>query len=69
MLPFVLRLFELDPASAPAPSVATVVDVTGLTIYLKIAGVVLRVAFCDRDLCVVRLRLGPASILRRLPPR
>lgn len=41
-LPFVLRLFNLDPASASAPFVATLVDVTGLIIYFSIAGVVLR---------------------------
>lgn len=41
-LPFVLRLFSLDPASASAPFVATLVDVTGLIIYFSIAGVVLR---------------------------
>ena len=41
-LPFVLRLVKLDPASASAPLVATLVDVTGLIIYFTIAGVVLR---------------------------
>lgn len=40
-LPFVLRWFGLDPASASAPLVATLVDVTGLIIYFTIAGVVL----------------------------
>ncbi|MEX2228418.1 MAG: magnesium transporter [Dehalococcoidia bacterium] len=40
-LPFVLRRFRLDPASASAPLVATVVDVTGLVIYLSIARVIL----------------------------
>jgi magnesium transporter len=33
MLPFVLRRVGLDPASASAPLVATLVDVTGLLIY------------------------------------
>lgn len=33
MLPFLLRRFGLDPASASAPLVATLVDVTGLLIY------------------------------------
>ena len=42
LLPFVLRLSRLDPASASAPFVATVVDVTGLVIYFSIAGIVLR---------------------------
>jgi len=42
VLPFILRLAGLDPASASAPFVATVVDVTGLVIYFSIAGIVLR---------------------------
>ncbi|HEY4320182.1 MAG TPA: magnesium transporter [Gemmatimonadales bacterium] len=37
MLPFVLRRFGLDPASASAPFVATLVDVTGLVIYFSVA--------------------------------
>jgi magnesium transporter len=41
-LPFVLRLFKLDPATASAPFVATLVDVTGLIIYFTISGVILR---------------------------
>ncbi|MFN2563513.1 MAG: magnesium transporter [Gemmatimonadaceae bacterium] len=42
MLPFVLRRFGLDPASASAPFVATLVDVTGLVIYFTVAVLVLR---------------------------
>lgn len=42
ILPFILRVCGLDPASASAPFVATLVDVTGLIIYFSIAGVVLR---------------------------
>lgn len=42
ILPFILRLCRLDPASASAPFVATLVDVSGLIIYFSIAGVVLR---------------------------
>jgi magnesium transporter len=42
MLPFVLRRFGLDPASASAPFVATLVDVTGLVIYFTIASAILR---------------------------
>jgi magnesium transporter len=42
LLPFILRLGGLDPASASAPFVATVVDVTGLVIYFSIAGIILR---------------------------
>jgi magnesium transporter len=37
MLPFALRRFNLDPASASAPFVATLVDVTGLVIYFLVA--------------------------------
>jgi magnesium transporter len=41
MLPFLLRRLGLDPASASAPFVATLVDVTGLVIYFGIGSVVL----------------------------
>jgi magnesium transporter len=41
MLPFILRRLGFDPASASAPFVATVVDVTGLIIYFTVASVVL----------------------------
>jgi magnesium transporter len=37
MLPFALRSCGLDPASASAPAVATIVDVSGLIIYFSIA--------------------------------
>lgn len=37
MLPFLLRIAGLDPASASAPLVATISDVTGLLIYFSIA--------------------------------
>jgi len=42
MLPFILRRCGLDPASASAPFVATLVDVTGLIIYFSVANVILR---------------------------
>jgi magnesium transporter len=42
MLPFILRRLRLDPASASAPFVATLVDVTGLVIYFTVALLVLR---------------------------
>ncbi len=42
MLPFVLRRAGFDPASASAPFVATLVDVTGLVIYFTVALVILR---------------------------
>lgn len=42
MLPFVLRRAGFDPASASAPFVATLVDVTGLIIYFLVALVMLR---------------------------
>ena len=42
ILPFILRSLGFDPASASAPFVATIVDVTGLVIYFTVAAVVLR---------------------------
>jgi magnesium transporter len=41
MLPFVLRRAGFDPASASAPFVATLVDVTGLVIYFTVAALLL----------------------------
>jgi magnesium transporter len=41
MLPFALRRIGLDPATASAPAVATLVDVTGLVIYFSIASLIL----------------------------
>ncbi|HTJ58973.1 MAG TPA: magnesium transporter [Devosiaceae bacterium] len=37
MLPFIMKRIGFDPASASAPFVATLVDVTGLVIYFSIA--------------------------------
>ncbi|HEY2757078.1 MAG TPA: magnesium transporter [Pseudolabrys sp.] len=37
MLPFILQRLGFDPASASAPFVATLVDVTGLVIYFSVA--------------------------------
>ena len=42
MLPFVLKRLGFDPATASAPFVATLVDVTGLVIYFSVAYLVLR---------------------------
>lgn len=42
MLPFILRRLRLDPASASAPMVATMVDVTGLIIYFEVAKLILK---------------------------
>lgn len=42
MLPFLLRRIGVDPASASAPFVATLVDVTGLVIYFSVAFLILR---------------------------
>ena len=42
MLPLALRRLGFDPASASAPLVATLVDVSGLVIYFSIAAVILR---------------------------
>jgi magnesium transporter len=41
MLPFLLRRAGLDPATASAPFVATLVDVTGLLIYFSVATIML----------------------------
>jgi magnesium transporter len=41
MLPFVLQKLGFDPASASAPFVATLVDVTGLSIYFYVALLIL----------------------------
>ncbi len=37
MLPFLLRRLGFDPATASAPFVATIVDVTGIVIYFSVA--------------------------------
>jgi magnesium transporter len=42
MLPFLLKRIGFDPASASAPFVATLVDVTGLIIYFTVALLILR---------------------------
>jgi magnesium transporter len=42
MLPFILQRIGFDPASASAPFVATLVDVTGLVIYFTVASIILR---------------------------
>ena len=42
LLPFLLRRLGLDPASASAPFVATLSDVTGLIIYFTVAALLLR---------------------------
>ena len=41
MLPFLLRRLGLNPASASAPFVATLVDVTGLIIYFTVANLIM----------------------------
>jgi magnesium transporter len=41
LIPFLLRWLGLDPATASAPFVATLVDVTGLVIYFSISAVFL----------------------------
>jgi magnesium transporter len=41
MLPFLLQRLGFDPASASAPFVATLVDVTGLVIYFSVALLIL----------------------------
>ena len=42
MLPFILQRIGFDPATASAPFVATLVDVTGLVIYFSVALLVIR---------------------------
>lgn len=42
MLPFVLQRIGFDPATASAPFVATLVDVSGLVIYFSVALLILR---------------------------
>lgn len=42
ILPFLLKRLGLDPASASAPLVATLVDVTGLIIYFSLATLILQ---------------------------
>ncbi|HTN82331.1 MAG TPA: magnesium transporter [Sorangium sp.] len=42
MLPFAIRRLGFDPASASAPFVATLVDVSGLIIYFNVAQLLLR---------------------------
>jgi magnesium transporter len=42
MLPFFFQSIKFDPASASAPFVATLVDVTGIVIYFTVASFVLR---------------------------
>lgn len=42
MLPFALKRLGFDPASASAPFVATLVDVTGLVIYFSVALMILK---------------------------
>ena len=41
MLPLILRKLSFDPASASAPFVATLVDVSGLVIYFSVAKLIL----------------------------
>lgn len=42
MLPFLLKKIGFDPASASAPFIATLVDVTGIVIYFSIAALMLK---------------------------
>jgi magnesium transporter len=42
LLPFVLKRLGFDPASASAPFVATLVDVSGLVIYFTLASLLLK---------------------------
>src|SRR5699024_2593298 len=42
MLPIILKKLKMDPATSSAPFVATIVDVTGIMIYVSVAMVVLK---------------------------
>lgn len=42
MLPFILKRLNLDPASASAPFVATLVDVSGILIYFTVSALILK---------------------------
>ncbi|OGW69062.1 MAG: magnesium transporter [Omnitrophica bacterium GWA2_50_21] len=42
MLPFILKRLNLDPASASAPFVATLVDVSGILIYFTVSAIILK---------------------------
>ncbi len=42
MLPFILKRLNLDPASASAPFVATLVDVSGIVIYFTVSALILK---------------------------
>lgn len=42
MLPIILKKLGLDPATSSAPFVATIVDVTGIIIYVSVAMIVLQ---------------------------
>lgn len=42
LLPFILKKMGFDPASASAPFVATLVDVSGILIYFSVSAVILR---------------------------
>lgn len=47
LLPFALQRFQLDPASASAPLITSVLDIVGLTIYFSIASVVLQMPIAE----------------------
>ena len=41
LLPFILRLFRLDPAAASAPLIASLADISGVLIYFSVASLIL----------------------------
>jgi len=45
VLPLILRRFNLDPATASAPFIATLVDVTGVLIYFNVARIIMAGTF------------------------
>jgi hypothetical protein len=66
-LPFVRRRLGFDPASASAPFVATLVDVTGLVIYFTVALVILRGTLLERQAPGGIVRTGVSLSRRSLP--
>ena len=64
MLPFILQKLGFDPASASAPFVATLVDVTGLIIYFSVAALIF-----ERDVVVRRRAAASTKRLFRVRPQ
>ena len=68
MLPFLLDALGFDPASASAPFVATLVDVTGLVIYFSVAFVICAERCCSRGAFSIISRVV-SEVLREVARR